>query len=365
MQSLLELLQQSSLSDKMVTAGFDGFVDTIVKVIRDKPAGEQANYFGRLNEFGQYITGKSSASFSLELEERSMKLGGNMPILSHALGRLGISVNCIGALGHPHPHAAFQDISPNCNRYSFADPGISTALEFNDGKIMMAQMAKLNKIGWGDIRQIIGLETIIALFEASDMVALVNWSELDGSSDVWKGLLNEVFPTYSRSASNRQMAFVDLSDCSGRPRAAIREAIDLIGKIGQFCDLTLGLNKNESNMLFEAMHDEKPSGDLVQIGRQIFDRMQPATLLLHSSRESIAIDRNEIISLPTFYTDKPLISTGAGDNFNAGYCYGRLGSLGLRDALLCANAVSGYYIRHGASPDPEQLLQFLLEINKN
>ena len=59
------------------------------------------------------------------------------------------------------------------------------------------------------------------------------------------------------------------------------------------------------------------------------------------------------------FTDNPLISTGAGDHFNAGFCLGKL--LGLPDdqAATAAVGTSGYYVRHAASPSLAQLAEFL------
>ena len=87
-----------------MTAGFDGFVDTVVKVIKSKPEQKPFVLFNWVKEFGNYILEKEGTSFSLELEEISSRRGGNMPITANALGRLGIRVNCIGALGYPQIH---------------------------------------------------------------------------------------------------------------------------------------------------------------------------------------------------------------------------------------------------------------------
>src|SRR3989337_3624488 len=111
------------LREKKITAGFDGFIDTIVKVIKKKQAQKPAFLFTTIKEFGNYIVEKQGTSFSLEVEERSSKLGGNMPIMANALGQLGATVNCVGALGYPQIHPVFKNLSPDCHLYSFADPG--------------------------------------------------------------------------------------------------------------------------------------------------------------------------------------------------------------------------------------------------
>src|SRR4051812_34523665 len=102
--SLADVLKNniSKLASKKVTAGFDGFIDTIIRTIKSKQEGKEPELFTSINEFGQYIISKSSGNCSIEYEVLNTKLGGNMPITSNALGNLGVHVNCIGAFGYPH-----------------------------------------------------------------------------------------------------------------------------------------------------------------------------------------------------------------------------------------------------------------------
>jgi sugar/nucleoside kinase (ribokinase family) len=60
------------------------------------------------------------------------------------------------------------------------------------------------------------------------------------------------------------------------------------------------------------------------------------------------------------FTPKPLITTGAGDHFNAGFCLGKL--LGLDDALCLLTGVttSGFYVRTAKSPTIGDLATTLL-----
>ena len=59
---------------------------------------------------------------------------------------------------------------------------------------------------------------------------------------------------------------------------------------------------------------------------------------------------------------KPLISTGAGDHFNAGFSFGRLIGGDLHQALQIGVATSGYYVRTAQSPNVDQLIGFLREL---
>lgn len=347
----------SSLAEKKITAGFDGFIDTIVKVIKKKQAQKPAMLFSTIKEFGNYIVEKHGASLSLEIEERSSKLGGNMPIMANALGQIGATTNCIGALGYPRVHPVFDQFPSNCHLYSFADPGTATAFEFNDGKIMLAQMGVLNSFGWDKLKEHIGIDTLVSLYKQSDLLCLLNWSEIDASTDIWKGILKDVLPQYSFKNGN-QLAFFDLSDCSKRSNGSIKEALLLLQQFATHTKVILGLNKNEARIIYKILYD-KSSKDLFDTGKKIFEKTGIHTLVIHSSKEVVAFMHEENVTVDTFFIPDPKISTGAGDNFNAGFCAAQLLQLSLESSVIFANAVSGHYVRTGTSAQLPAIINFL------
>jgi hypothetical protein len=287
-----------------------------------------------------------------------IKLGGNMPNMSNVFGKLGISVNCIGALGYPQTHEVFKKIPSNCHIHSFADPGFSTAFEFNDGKIMLAHMGMLNSIGWETIKSRIGINTLVDLYQESDLLCMVNWGELDVTGDIWKGLMKDVFPSYA-SPPEKQIAFFDLSDCSKRSKAAIAEALILITEFSKYMRVVLSLNTNEARQIYQVLYEESKEESLTCLGEGIFEKLKVETLLLHSAKEAIAIHDESIFSCSTFFVSNPHISTGAGDHFNAGFSVAQLLKLDLESSLIFANAVSGMYVRTGISPQLPEVKDFL------
>ncbi len=354
---------EAALTAKKATAGFDGFVDTIVKIIKNKEEQKPPSLFNTIREFGNYIIEKKGTSFSLELKELSSRLGGNMPITANALGRLGVSVNCVGALGYPQTHTVFKNFPLNCHIYSFADPGTSTAFEFNDGKIFLAQMGALNTLGWDKIKTILGIDTLINLYKESDLLCIVNWSEIDVSTDIWKGLLKDVFPQYDR-ADKKQIAFFDLSDCSKRSIESIAEALSLLKEFEQYTKVILSLNKNEARLIYKVLFKKNTMENLKQSGEQIFEKLKIETLLLHSSKEVIAVSNGGVFAFNSFFINEPAISTGAGDNLNAGFCAAQLLQLDLESSVIFANAVSGLYVKTGISPQLTDVTNFLQEIKR-
>jgi sugar/nucleoside kinase (ribokinase family) len=67
--------------------------------------------------------------------------------------------------------------------------------------------------------------------------------------------------------------------------------------------------------------------------------------------------------VPGPYVEKPLITTGAGDHFNAGFATGQLLGLSPEGALALGVCTSGHYVRTAESPTFNDLETFLANWN--
>jgi hypothetical protein len=346
------------LPSKIITLGFDGFIDSVVKVIKHKNFKGDPSYFESAEALGEYIVEKGQKSFSIELEELTTKLGGNMPIMANALACMGPQASCIGPLGYPDIHPVFRHMSPNCHLYSFANPGLSKVLEFNSGKIMLAEMTGLNHISWDFIKENVGIDTFLRLFTTSDLIALLNWSELDNSTAIWKGLLNDVLP--KSVSSKRPIGFFDLSDCSKRGDQSVREAMELVKSFSVYWNVVLSLNLNEATLVHGVLSATKQGEkDVEEMCEEVFSILNIHTVIVHSAKQSIARNSDGLYRRKSFFINEPTISSGAGDNFNAGFCVGKLMDLKTGTCLAMGNASSKLYMQSARSPAVAEVVEFL------
>lgn len=348
---------REELRANKVVAGFDGFIDSIQRVIHTHTK-DRHEYFKTIGDFGRYISSKQAGGLSLETEEIIKKPGGNVPITANAIAQFGVTAQCIGAFGYPAIDPAFSSMSSNMVLHSFADPGITSALEFDNGKIMLAQMTGLNGATWELIKEYIGLRQIIQIFDSSELICLLNWSEVRYSNAIWQGIIQEVLPMLN--ANNRRKILVDLSDCSKHDSQHIREALVIIQEFSKWCDVTLSLNRNEAKLVSLAI-DLNPSdaGDLQSWGTAIYRFMNIDTLVIHTSSESLAWKKSNIYRAQAFQVKDQLISTGAGDNFNAGFSIGQMLGLEPEELLILANLIAAYYMVHAKSPRIADLERFI------
>ncbi len=339
--------------------GLDGFVDQIIHVVDKR---DDAEHFSRLPTIAR-LAGRLAAaagkSTNIELVNQLTKLGGNGPIMANALARMGIKVTYVGALGYPTLHPVFKDFAQRAEVYSITDPGQTDALEFEDGKLMLTKTTSLNEITWANIQRRYGRDKFIERFSTSDLVAFVNWTMIPYMSDLWDALLQEFCPA---NTGVRRRIFFDLADPEKRTAEDISRALTLIGNFERYFEVLLGLNEKEAYEIGDVLGlstSNRSRDGLAALTLEMRRKLGVSTLVVHPVRFAVAASGDAVSVVDGPFIEKPLITTGAGDHFNSGFCLGRLLGFDNAASLLTGVTTSGYYVRTGQSPDLGNLAEML------
>ncbi|HHT73173.1 MAG TPA: hypothetical protein GX008_05615 [Firmicutes bacterium] len=363
-QKLMHLRRSlDQVTDKELSAviGFDGFVDTIIEVVDKRHSFADYTRIQTIAEFGARISRAAGLSTNIEFVPKGQKLGGNGPIMANAMLSLGVKISYIGALGKPTINPVFQSLADGCEQVvSLAAPGLTDAVEFNDGKVMLGKITSLNEVTWEALVDALGENRIKELFTNSDLVATVNWTMMPYMNDIWENLL-QVLP--ASDSPTRPILFVDLADPEKRKAEDIREAMELIGKFNSIYRVALGLNRKEATEVAEVLGLElsAPAAEvsLEEITRALAEALNIWCLMVHPTNAAAAVIDGEYAYTVGPYTSKPRLTTGAGDNFNAGFCMGLLLGLTLEQSVMLGTATSGFYVRNMHSPSFDELKGFV------
>jgi len=344
--------------------GLDGFVDEIIHVVDKRMDVERFERIPTIQGFSDRIEEAAGRSTNLELVTQRIKLGGNGPIMANALAKAGIQVTYLGALGYPEPHHVFQPLVEKARKvFTIADPGHTDAYEFQDGKLLMGKLTPLNDMRWDNIIQRMGQETFSSLLDGSDLVAFVNWTMMPFMSEIWRRVQTDILANQAHPETGaRKTIFFDLCDPQKRPNEDILEALELIAGFQSHFSVTLGLNEKEAYEIgevlgLEATEDSKEG--LMDLVRQLHEKIQADTIVVHPVRYAVASDGQEVVLMDGPFVPNPVITTGAGDHFNAGFCLGRLLGLDHRASLATGVTTSGFYVRSGHSPTVQDLAGML------
>jgi len=329
----------------IVAVGFDGCVDLIAKPVQQVEKNEK-KFFSTIDEFGKHLIGKAGLSCSLDIEKITEKAGGNMPLFACALSTLGVVSDCIGSLGYPEPQEIFNNLGKLVKITSVIGAATCTSLEFDDGKVMLGCNGDVDKLDFETLKSRVGVKKLQSWLENADAAAFLNWSELPGCTSIWKGLLEEVLPSINNSREKWLM--LDISDCSRRTSEEIREMLSLMCRFNKYYKVVFSLNYNESLVICDALGLSSQTPE--QAASLIFESINIELLVLHLLNGAVCVDNTDAVLIPAKRVDKPFLSTGGGDNFNAGLLWSLLSGLSHKDAVSIANTVSGIYVTQGKSP---------------
>ena len=341
--------------------GLDGFVDEIVHVVDKRENAETFSRLPTIDLLAKRLAGAAGKSTNIELVTALTKLGGNGPIMANALASFGLKVTYLGNLGYPNLHPIFSDFAKRAAVHSIAEPGHTDALEFDDGKVMLGKHSSLKEINWANISARFGKDNFAKHFGTADLVGFVNWTMLPYMSNIWESIQKEILPNLK---GPRRKIFFDLADPEKRTGDDIQRALKLIGNFETHFDVILGLNEKEAYEVGSCFSLKPDSGTpecLAELARKLAEKLQISTLVVHPVSYALAVSKGVVNVVEGPFVARPLITTGAGDHFNSGFCLGKLLGFSNEMSVLTGVTTSGYYVRTAKSPTAIELAGFLNE----
>ena len=365
---VIEELNQKTFNPSGMNSvvGLDGFVDKIVTPV-DKRHGLQQNFdaIETIDALGSRISAAAGKSANIELFPRFDKLGGNGPIMANAHVSLGLTVRYIGALGYPSVDPVFEEFARKTNAVSLANPGITTALEFKDGKLMLGNTSSLEEIDFPRIIEVTGEGAFIDMLAKAELVSIVNWTMIPKMTSILLEMVERIMPNLP--PIDTRNFFFDLTDPAKRSAEDIREVLRVISRFQAHTEVTLGLNYNEALQVCETMDlsgGEKDEESLCRMATEIRRKLEIACVVIHPTDSASCATKDGAWWTPGPYTENPKITTGAGDHFNAGFSAARLCGFSPLTSLALATCTSGHYVRTAESPSTNQVVELLRQANQ-
>jgi sugar/nucleoside kinase (ribokinase family) len=342
--------------------GFDGFVDEIIAVVDKRHGPDRYEPVESIAAMARKILGASGESSNYELIVKQRKLGGNGPIMANALAALGLGVTYIGNLGYPDLDQAFRDFAGQARVISIAEPGHTDALEFADGKLMLGKLQSLGDVNWENLVTRVGLPELTGLMGGATLIGMVNWTMLPRLGEIWDQLLEVVFPALPQGA---RTLYVDLADPEKRTREDLRGALHTVSRFQEHVDVILGMNLKEAGQVCQVLglpdradREASIEDDAAEIRRAL----GLGCVVIHPRKAAAAATETQTARFAGPFVQNPLISTGAGDHFNAGFCLGRILGMSLEQSLCAGVASSGNYVRTARSASAVELADFIDEL---
>lgn len=333
-----------SKSNYKAFVGFDGFIDQMIRVVKSRESEQSFTPYDTIKAFAKRLDEASGKSCGIEVVTQEIRFGGNGPLVANALAILGVKTTCIGALGYPTLNPAYNDMHRDCKHISVCNPAYTYAYEFNDGKIMLADMAQLFELTWDNIKARIGVDTLVQEANDCELIVLANWSYMDYMHPIWQGFYDEVMPKLDK---RERIIFFDLSDPTKRFKEDIVRILKLMGSYSKYGKTILGLNLSEAMIVSSKLCDIK-TDNIIEMATVIREFAKLDVVVVHPLNRSAWVSANYEVEVMGKVCEKPVLTTGGGDNFNAGLCVGVLLGLSPEDCLKKAMETSYKYVSTGS-----------------
>ncbi len=345
-----------------VLVGFDGFIDNIIAVVAKRESATAFHAMETIAELGGRITAAAGKSANFELVVKKSKIGGNGPIMANALCSYDFAVTAIGLLGDAAIDPVFAPLAARASQTISLGAAASTdALEFSDGKVMLGKLLPLENVTYERLVAKLGPEGLKHALRTAQGIATVNWTMTLGMTEIWRRLAAEVLPGLR---SDRPLWFIDLADPAKRTAGDIRAALAALQELQKHVDVVLGMNEMELRQVLEVIGEPWPAQDPEWEAARagcvtVQKRFGLSWAMCHLVKSAACAWPAGSVGLDGFFEPKPVITTGAGDHFNAGFLAALLAGLEPAHALLVGGATSGYYVRTAVSPSRAQVVDFL------
>jgi sugar/nucleoside kinase (ribokinase family) len=155
------------------------------------------------------------------------------------------------------------------------------------------------------------------------------------------------------------LLFIDLADPEKRAAAELADAMRLLKRFRRSHRVALGLNQKESMEVGDALGLQFKAEQIEKNAAALREKLELDVVVIHPTKNAACATQDGSAMFAGPYCGNPKLTTGAGDNFNAGFCLGLLAGLQGQALLACGTAASGFYVRNGRSCDARELRAFL------
>ncbi|MCL2111594.1 MAG: carbohydrate kinase family protein [Clostridiales bacterium] len=352
-----ELAERLAVPDGRVLLGMDGFIDEVWQIIKSRAGNDEYVLYEKMSDFSQTLASCDEGGFSNEIVRKRRSYGGFTANTGKAVSRMGVTTTMLGRFGKNRIDSVFAEFAESSKLMSVGEPGLCPIYEFTDGKLMLPYIQEVMSFDWRALTDVVDEGELKALFAEADIIALGYWSLMPSFDEI----VGEACRLLKDDPKPRRM-FFDFADIRKRDRASLEATLKQLSERGRQIPMTLSLNEHEAAILFSyygvsIVEEAEGAAEQTEKIRAIIGLDE---LVVHTPYFAASASASEgACAVPQDYCTSPIITTGAGDNFNGGYISALLKGLPMAERLAVANAVTYLYVSKGASPEKADVLEKL------
>ena len=293
----------------------------------------------------------------IELIKKRIVFGGFTANIGFAAATLGIDTLMAGLFGEGEVDPVFEPLQKISRMITLGASSITHVLEFDDGKILMTDMESVLGVSWERIVEKLGMDEIVKLITASDIIGVGYWSLMPAFDEIVK----EICQNLPQDGKPRRF-FYDFADIRKRSGESLMATLKMLGGLNEKAPMTLSVNEHEGAILFDIYEkDFDTTGKgMAERTEAVRHKMGLDEFVIHTPYFASAASKlGGAAMVPQTYVEKPVRTAGAGDTFNGGYIAATMAKLNIVECLHTANAAVTYFLNNGVPPSRDKLVDTL------
>jgi hypothetical protein len=338
-----------------VVFGFDGYLDRVREVVGDRQGPESYDRLETLAAFDERLSQSVEAGSSLSFEwlEQGRRTGGHTCHLARAFGTWAFDPTLVGMYGDP-VWDAFEAEFGDYDLVSLGEPGVTDAVEFDDGKLMLTELSGTSSLDWAGLDERLGHDRLVERLDGAALLGVGYWSEtpnlpaiLDGLRGVWPDI-----------GAPPETLLLDPGDVRKLDAEGLRAGREAVTRLTDVTDVVVSANRAETDVLADAF-DGEADRDFEAAAETVADALAPTWFVGHGIERSVVVADGDTESVAVPAVDDPELTTSSGDHFNAGLALGALAGLSPAAAVVVGNSVAGHFVRTADQPSLAEVGRFL------
>ncbi|WP_276250693.1 hypothetical protein [Haloarcula rara] len=345
------------IDPRRVVFGFDGYLDRVREVVADRTDPTSYERLPRLSDFRDRLDRSVEAGSSLSYEwlEDGRRTGGHTCHLSRAFGTWAFSPTLVGMYGDP-VHETFEREFGEYDLHSIGEPGVTDAVEFDDGKLMLTEIGDTMTLDWAGLDDRFGHDRLVERLGGAALLGVGYWSETPRLPSVLSGLRER----WADIEDPPETVLVDPGDVRKLDADRLRSGREAIGELGDVTDVVVSANRAETDVLADA-YDGEADRDFAAAAATVFDAVEPTWFVGHGVDRSVVVTADDTHSVAVPAVEEPELTTSSGDHFNAGLALAAITGLDPAAAVVVGNAVAGHFVRTADQPSLDEVRAFVEE----
>lgn len=346
----------SSTVERKVAFGFDGVIDRVRTIIASRSGPDNYERMDTLQEFGTRIVDAAALDTSCSIEwfcDRK-RAGGHTSHLGRAMEQLGHQPTIIGTFGTP-PHETFTNEYERTKLVSIGAAPVTDAIEFDDGKVLLSETRQLADLDWDHICSTIGLKTLVAAIDRTELLGIGYWATIPQMSSIWEGLCEDL---WSRLRDPPSRVLIDPADISRLSTDVLTHGVASLDALNDTVPVTMSANHREALCLANVL-DLNADRPLLDVAAALRDALGVSEVVVHTVSEAVLATADDRCRVVIPREPEPKMTTSAGDHFNAGLSAAKLAGVNSGAQLVAGSAVAGWFVRNGRPPTYDELRSFV------